>query len=216
MDIAGIPINWFDFAVVGLLVAGLIQGRRRGMSNELLDCLKWLLTVGAAAEMYRPLGSLLSDSTHLGRVTGFLLAYVFVLLLLRIFFGWVKRIVGEKLVGSDVFGDWEYFCGMIAGGIRFACYLVVALALLNAGALTPEQLAAQARMQRKMFEDISFPTFGSVQHNIFAGSASGKLVKKYLSHELIVATDADKEVKRADTLGRREERALSEILGEKK
>jgi hypothetical protein len=105
---------------------------------------------------------------------------------------------------------------MLAGGVRFACYLVVAMAFLNARTISAEQLAADARMQHDNFGDISFPTVGALQQTVFAGSASGQFVQRYLSRELIIVSPTDKSPAPADTIGRQRERALGEIMGERK
>jgi uncharacterized membrane protein required for colicin V production len=216
MKIGDLAINWFDIIVVVVIGIGLYRGRNRGMSQELLDVLQWLLIVVVGALTYRPVGKAVADYTHISPITGFLLAYLATLILIRTVFGWIKRMVGEKLVGSDVFGSWEYYLGMAAGAARFACFLVVILALLNAPYFTAEQLAAEARMQKENFEDISFPTLGTVQQTVFVGSASGRFAKRYLAHELIVTSASDKSAAPTDTIRRKEERALSEILGDKK
>jgi uncharacterized membrane protein required for colicin V production len=216
MKAGDIVINWFDFVVVAVVTIGIFRGRKRGMSEELLDLLKSLAIVVAAALLYRPVGKSVADYTHISPVSSYVLAYLAVLIVVRTLFGWLKRMVGEKLLGSDVFGSGEYYLGMVAGAGRFTCYLIMFLAVLNAAYLTPDQLAAQARRQRESFEDISFPTLGTLQHTVFTGSASGALVKQYLAHELIITTAADKNIKPADTLGRQRERAISDIIGEKK
>jgi uncharacterized membrane protein required for colicin V production len=215
MSIGGIAFNWFDVVALILILLGIERGRRRGMSSELLDVFKALITVVVAALVYRPLGLFLDDSTHIGRVVSFVVAYAGVALIIRGLFSWLKRMLGEKLVGSDMFGSWEYYLGMLAGGIRFSCNLVIILALLNVVNSSAEKRAAQAKMQKENFGDISFPTLATLHHNVFAGSASGKLVRRYLEHELIVLTAADRDAKPPETLARRENRAVSEILGEK-
>lgn len=216
IPVGQLKYNWFDLAVLSLIGLGVYRGRARGMSEELLDVLKWLVIVVVGGIAYRPLGGPFSDYTHLNRVTSYIVVYFFVLVLVRLLFGWAKRMVGEKLVGSDVFGGCEYYFGMAAGAVRFACYIVVGLAMLNAKQVSPEQLAADARMQQENFGDISFPTLGTLQQTVFAGSASGIFVKKYLGDQLIVASPADTTVARAETLGRQKERSVYEALGEKR
>lgn len=215
MKIGDFSLNWFDLAVVAVIAIGVIRGRSRGMSSELMDVLKWLLIVVVGGLIYRPAGKYLATITHLSPVTNYLMVYAFVVVVIRFVFGWLGRLVAEKLIGSDVFGSWEYYLGMAAGGTRFACYLLVAMAALNPAYLTPEQLAAQARKQRENFEDISFPTFGTLHHTVFTGSASGKFVKQYLGHELIVATASDRDSRPADSVRKQRERALDEVIGEK-
>jgi len=37
-----------------------------------------------------------------------------------------------QIIGSDVFGNAEYYLGMCAGAVRYACVTLVVLAFLNA------------------------------------------------------------------------------------
>lgn len=216
MNLGELTFNWFDLAVLIVLSIGVLRGRSRGMSEELLDVFKWLVIVFAGGMAYRPLGKYIVAYTHLPPTAAYLVVYAFIIVAVRFCFNWIKRVVGEKLVGSDVFGRCEYYLGMIAGAVRFACYLLVGMAVLHASPVTAEQLAAQARMQQDNFGDISFPTLGSMQQTVFAGSASGRFTKKYFGHELIVTTPTEKSEPSRDTLGRQRERAISEAMGERK
>ena len=38
-------LSWFDLVALAVLVVGLFRGRKRGMSEELLDVFQWLLIV---------------------------------------------------------------------------------------------------------------------------------------------------------------------------
>jgi uncharacterized membrane protein required for colicin V production len=215
MRIDTLGFNSFDLVALAAITVGIFRGRSRGMSEELLDVLKWLAIVVLGGLLYQPGGALLAQYTPLSGSPAFVVVYIGIVIFIRFFFSWIKHLVGEKLVGGDVFGDLEYYLGMCAGAVRFACYLLVGMALLNARYISPEELAANARMQQENFGDISFPTIGSIQQTVFKGSASGQLVKHYLGHELITATPADKSAGSGETLGRQRERAVSEVLGEK-
>jgi uncharacterized membrane protein required for colicin V production len=216
MKINGLAVNWFDLAVVVVIGVGVLRGRSRGMSEELLDVIKWLVILALAGVAYRPIGAMVSEYTHTSPVAAYLTVYALVIVLVRLLFGWFKGIVGEKLVSSDVFGASEYYLGMLAGGVRFACYLLVGMAFLNAKTVSADQLAATARMQQDNFGDISFPTLGGMQQTVFAGSASGQFVKRYLERELIVASASDQNATAGETLGRQRDRAVSEIIGDRK
>ncbi len=215
MNIGSFAYSWFDLAVVAVLVVGIVRGRSRGMSEELLDVLKWLAIVVIGGMVYRPLGHYVADYTHLGIASSYVVVYLGVLIVIRALFQWIKRLAGEKLVGSDLFGNGEYYLGMAAGAVRFACYIIVGMALLHARHVSADQLAADARMQQENFGDISFPTIGRIQQTVFKGSASGQFVKRYLEHELIVSTAADRNVRPAETLRRQRERTIDEVLGGK-
>lgn len=189
MTAGTLPINWFDLLVLMVLCLGLVRGKKRGISEEMLDVFQWLVIVVVAALYYRPLGKFISDFTHLNLLASYMGAYVFLAVGIKLLFSWVKRMVGEKLVHSDVFGRGEYFLGMLAGALRMACILVVILSLLNAKYVSPAQLAAEAKMQRENFGTISFPTLGSVQQAVFVQSTSGTFVKRYLADQLITPTE---------------------------
>ncbi len=216
MSISGFAFSYFDLGVLGLIALGMYRGRTRGMSEELLDVMKWLAIVVVGGMVYRPVGTFVASYTQLPAAAAYVAAYILVIITIRTFFGWIKRAAGEKLVGSDAFGSSEYYLGMMAGTLRFVCYLIVGMALLNAKHVTPEERAALARVQQENFGDISFPTISSLQQTVFAESASGRFAKQYLAGQMIVPDMADRRAGARDTLGRQRERAISEILGERR
>ena len=61
MKAENFSVSWFDFVPVILLLVGVLRGRKRGMSEELLDTFKWLLIVVAAGFAYQPLGDMLAQ-----------------------------------------------------------------------------------------------------------------------------------------------------------
>src|SRR5262249_31475260 len=146
--------------------------------------------VVVSALAYRPLGKMIANSADITLLMAYVGAYVLSVIGIKTFFSWIRKIVGEKLVGSDLFGSAEFYLGMLAGAVRCGCMLLVGLSLLHAKNITSEQLASQAKMQKDNFGDISFPTFGSIQHDIFYGSLSGKFVARHLSDQLIQPTAA--------------------------
>src|SRR5437016_5950716 len=105
----------FDLIAVGMIIIGLVRGKTRGMSQELLDVFRWLVTVVGAAALYKPLGKFIADSTHLSLLFAYLWTYLGIALTIYLVFAAIKRAVGEKLVGSVVFGRMEFFLGMWAG-----------------------------------------------------------------------------------------------------
>jgi hypothetical protein len=75
----------------------------------------------------------------------------------------LKRYVGRKLFGSDVFGAAEYYLGMVAGAVRFFLILIFALALFNAPQISDAELAKRIAAQNDSLGAIYFPPFGSIQ-----------------------------------------------------
>src|SRR6476660_7417322 len=135
MSLDNLPFNAFDFLFVGVLVAGIFRGRKQGMSEEFLSLLKWLMIVAVGAFAYRPVGQFLDDTCRLfSLLTCYLIAYIGLIILLVSGFALLKRSIGGKLLGSDIFGSAEYYLGMGSGLVRFGCILITGMALLNARA----------------------------------------------------------------------------------
>src|SRR5688572_214462 len=113
MSLDQFPLNLFDFVLVGVLVAGIMRGRKHGMSEELLEVLKWVVVLCACAVAYEPLGRLFSRTTRVfSLLTCYLLSYIAIAIVVFVIFAMVKRSLGGKLLGSDIFGQAEYPLGM--------------------------------------------------------------------------------------------------------
>src|SRR2546429_261292 len=193
MSLDKLPINLFDLALVGLLVAGIYRGRKHGMSEELMLLLKWLVIVFACAAIYEPLGQLFSQTTGLfGLLSSYLAAYVVVALLVIGVFALLKHSVGGKLLGSDIFGRSEYYLGMASGFVRFSCILLAAMALLNSRYYTPMEVRAMEKFQDDVYGSNYFPTLHSVQAVVFERSLAGAWIKKNLDFLLIKPTEPDR------------------------
>ncbi len=206
---ADLPINWFDFLVAVVLLIGIARGKKRGMSQELLDVLQWLLIVVVAALGYKHLGDLLSDYTHMGPLAAYITCYVGIAVVIKLIFSAIKRAVGEKLVQADTFGGMEYYLGMVAGCIRFGCVLLVGVSLLHAKFISLGERMANRKMQSDNFGTISFPTLASVQDEVFKGSSSGKFIRRHLREQLIHPTPAGS----GPSIKLPHERDLEEVLG---
>ncbi len=187
----GIQINWFDILTAAVLIFGFLRGRKRGMSVELLPLFQALLIVALAAEYYEPLGKLLAVKTAMFSLRScYITVYIAIAILIQFFFGNLKRWVGEKLVGSDLFGSGEYYVGMLAGVIKYVCILIMVLALLNAVPVTNEQVATQKKSQTDSI-GMSFPSFNGIHQDIFVNSTTGKFVRERMNTLLIQPTSGD-------------------------
>src|SRR5713226_6074061 len=116
-------IGWIDLLIVVLLVVGVIRGRKRGISEELLDVVKWALIVVAGAFAYEPLGSFLSSSTPFSQLSSYMAVYMLVMMAFVLLFSFLRGAIGGKLIGCDLFGGAEYYLGMCAGAVRYACII---------------------------------------------------------------------------------------------
>src|SRR2546430_1962962 len=204
--------NWFDLVVLAMLIVGIVVGRKRGMSLELLTLLQWLVIVFVGAMVAGPFGKMLADLSGISPVVTYITTYLLTAIVIKVLFVVVRRMSGEKLLSGDVFGRAEYYLGMIAGLIRFACIVLFVLALLNAKQVSKEELNAQLKSQQDWAGSIYFPPFGVIQRAIFEESLSGRAVKQYLTAQLInVDPKAGSGVVR-EGIGRRREKEVEEIM----
>jgi uncharacterized membrane protein required for colicin V production len=193
MNLDQLPINLFDLVVIVVLIAGIAKGRKRGMSEELLSLLTWLAILFGCAALYEPGGEMVGAFTTIfGRLSCYLLAYVGGALLVLLLFAGIKRALGGKLLGSDIFGRSEYYLGMGAGLVRFSCILLAALALLNARYFSPIEVRAMEKFQDDVYGSNFFPTLHSLQSTVFNKSLTGPWIKQNLGFLLIKPTEPDK------------------------
>ena len=183
-----LPANWFDVVVVLVLGFGLFRGRRNGMSKEILPLFQWLAVVLVSGLFYPLLAPLLARLAGLDSLTGNLLAYVILALAVFLIFSVVKRTLGLRLFGSNLFGGAEYYLGMPSGLIRFACMLIFALAFLNARHYTSAQIEAGNNFQTNTFGSNLFPDLYTVQDQVFNKSFTGPYIRNYLGVLLIEPT----------------------------
>lgn len=188
MNIGSLPFNWFDLVVVVVLLVGVQRGRSRGMSEELMSLLKWLAIVFGCALLYRPVGDMIAATSVFSQLSGYLMAYLGIALIIAAAFALFKKYTGEKLVGSDVFGRTEFYLGMLAGMLRWSCMLVAVLALLNARDYTPAEVNADVAYQNDVYGSTYFPKLYSVQAQVFKKSLVGPWIKDELSPLLIKPT----------------------------
>lgn len=205
-------LSWFDLAALIVLVVGLFRGRKRGMSEELLDLFQWLVMVVVSARVYEPFGELLMTYLPISRLVSYIMAYIVTLLGIKLVFTLLKRFIGEKLIGSDIFGRLEYYLGMLAGMVRFFCILLVCMALFHSRQYTAEELAATARDMQKDFDTITFPTWGSLQKEIFERSITGQFVAKHLKEQLITPTHYNPPETTAGTVSKQRKSDLDKVL----
>jgi uncharacterized membrane protein required for colicin V production len=185
----GLSFGWFDMVAVAMLGFGLFRGRRNGMSKELLPVLEWLLLVSLSGLGYPMLAGLLSGFIH-DPLWNNLVAYLAPALVVFVVFSILKQQFAEKLVKSSFFKGGEYYLGMLAGTIRYACVLIFLLALLNAPAYTPAQIAQmkaydQANLGGGIFTGNYFPHLFQIQAAVFKESFLGSGVADNLGVMLI-------------------------------
>jgi hypothetical protein len=143
------PVVW--------LIIGLFRGRKRGMSQELLPLLQWMGIVAAGGLLYWPFSPLVHQYTQFGT-------------LWSLYHGLpadrrrrpsdlpvVQTDAGRKAGGKDPFGRAEFYLGMMAGVVRFACMLLVGMALMNSHVKPPPNWPRRRNFRRTISPTSAFP-----------------------------------------------------------
>jgi uncharacterized membrane protein required for colicin V production len=200
MKLGNIGVYWVDFVVVGLLAVGIFRGQRRGMSDELLDIVKWFLILIVGALTYDCAGRWLAQQLSFSLLYSYLMAYIFVGGLIYALFLVLRQHVNDKLLKSDLFGQGEYYLGMMAGGFRYACVILICMACIHARQYTLKEIAEQEIYIQKTYEglDPSLVSLIKLQRAVFASSITGNFVKKYLHVVLIRGTTEDERSARGE------------------
>lgn len=190
------PFNWFDIAILLVLGFGVQRGRKHGMSEEIILLLKWIAIVIVAGLGYAIVGDMISDNSVFSRLASYIMAYFVIALGITVAFWGIKKMANGKLVGSDVFGSMEYYLGMVAGLVRYACILICALAFLNAPEYTQTEIANDLKYQNDMYGSDFFPKLYTVQSTVFEKSFVGPHIHNELGFLLIKSTPREhKEIK---------------------
>src|ERR1700704_2437903 len=103
INLQSLPFGWIDVLVMTILLVGISRGRKRGMSEELLDVVKWLLIVLVGSYVYQPLGELLALNSVFTTYFCYLAVYLLTIVVFVAFFSYLRPRVGEKIVGADFF-----------------------------------------------------------------------------------------------------------------
>jgi len=141
--------------------------------------------VFVGAYTYETCGRFLSTACRLKLVHCYLGVYVFEAVLLKSIFTGLKHVMGDKLLTANAFGKGEYIYGTFAGAARFACIVVMCLALLHVS-YVPE--AASTAGVKSLKDDTSILdswTVNGVQQAAFSRSFIGPVIKRHLSDLLL-------------------------------
>jgi hypothetical protein len=211
-----LPISWVDFVTILVILIGLVRGRKRGLSEELLDTIQWLIILAACALLYRGLGQVLNAKPLFSMLTYYILSYLLIALVIKTVFVLIKRKFGQKIVESDMFGRMEFYGGMAAGATRFACVYFFILSLLHAPHYSPEFWEARAKAVDYNYGSDFFPHPCKIQRAVFENSITGTQAKKHLAILLIEQTSADSgAIRNENSLAKRNERTIDAIVGGK-
>jgi len=185
-----LPVNWFDAVILGMLILGLFRGRKHGMSQEILPLLKWVSLVLVCGIWYPLAAQLLVNTASLSQLPSCIIGYLLLAFVVVLVFMALKRLLGRRTTENNLFGGAEYYLGMLAGMIRFACMLLAVLALLNAPVYTAQDIKKHEDYVKRWFggglySGNYFPSLYTIQEQIFTKSFAGPYIKDYLGPLLI-------------------------------
>jgi len=210
---AGLSIGWVDFLTLLVICVGILRGRKRGLSEELLDTTMWVTIIVAGAFLYRVMGKFFIQKPLLSLLSYYMMSYILVAIGVKIVFVLIKRKFGQKLVESDMFGRLEFYGGMMAGTVRFLCMFLFVLSLLHAPYYSEEYWAKRAKEVDYNYGSDFFPHPCKIQRSVFQNSFTGKNAQKYLSILMIEQTDGAATAIRDDnSLAKRNERKIDQIM----
>ena len=209
------PGGWFDLVVIALLIIGFFRGRKHGMSQEILFVLQWLVILIVGSQYYEPLAKLLYDQALFGPMVCNFIVYLGIFAIVKIVFTNLKRFVGEKIFASDVFGKYEFYLGMVAGMVRFACITIFIISVVNGRAYTQQEIAEREKSQVKDLGSDFFPSLPGVQQQILATSLTGRTVREHLSPILLKPTSPTEVAKKMESPAKKRESAVDEVMAGK-
>ena len=187
----GLPVNWFDAALLVLLAFGIFRGRKNGMTRELGPTLQWLSVVIAAGLAYGLLAGFYASQCGLrSKLASALLGYMTITAVLLLIFTPIKQTLNKRAENGGVFGGSEYYLGMFSGLVRYASMIIFALALLNARSYTAAEIAATKAYNQRwygggMYSGDYMPDLHTAQDAVFKQSFSGPYIQNYLGMVLI-------------------------------
>jgi hypothetical protein len=184
-----LPFNLFDILLVVVLVAGLVHGRKNGVSIELPGMIKWVTLMLVCAAVYGPAGGLIAGFGEFDLLPCYLSAYLAAALLMFLLFSILERRLLPRLQESDFFGRSEYFLGMGSGMLRYGSILLVGLALLNAREFSPLEVRAMEQYQEDNYGSQVFPGLHTLQDAVFEHSFTGAFIRDDLGFLLITPTE---------------------------
>lgn len=203
---------WFDLAALAILAVTVMVGLRRGMSEELIPLVQWLTVCLVAGTNYKLPGDMLAAQWKIQPGLAYAICYLALTALIVGIFAIVRRVVGQKLIARHVFGALETPLGGLAGAGRGVCLLLVALAILNARYVSPEE---RERMNQPRTEEGALAAFTveSIQNEVFVRSRSGAFAQGNLGGLLLTSSPpVVYQQKKIEGFGKKMERAVNEQL----
>lgn len=177
--------HWFDLVFLVIVVSGLLYGRKRGLSVELVPLLHWVTLIIVCGTFSERLGAPIASLIEIQPNVAFVFTYILLGVGVAYAFWHIKKTVAKGLPGSTCFGAAEFPLGAAAAAIRFGCILFVGLALMSAQYIPEEDLAEPVYSFLRTEDEGPQPA--DLHRGVFVRSWSGHWMKHSFGRWLIAA-----------------------------
>jgi hypothetical protein len=183
--VATARFDYFDIVAVCWLIIGLLLGRKRGMSQELLPLVQWIGIVWTAGLLYLPFGIFIHHHTFFSILWSNVTAYVLTAAGVHLIYFWLRHVFAAKLGEKNFFGRAESYLGMTAGAARFGCMILAVMALMNARVITGDELTKTGKSPKEKVAKAGFPTYDGLRQEVLFKSYAGNWVRSNLKSVVI-------------------------------
>lgn len=177
--------HWFDLITGVVVISGLLYGRKRGLTLELVPLLHWITLIIVCGTFYAYFGAPIARWIEIQPNEAFVFVYLFLAVVVTYAFWTIKRTIAKGLPGSKCFGEAEFALGAIACAARFLCIQFACVSLVSAQYVAEEDLAEPSYFH--LPEEGRLPSPAAVQRGIFRRSKSGRWLKYHFGQWLIAA-----------------------------
>ena len=133
--------HWFDLVTLVIIVAGLLYGRKQGLSVELVPLLHWVTLIIVCGTFCESLGAPIAKLIEIQLNEAAVFVYLFLAVVISYGFWTIRKTLARGLPGADYFGAAEFPLGAAAAAVRFLCILFAGLSLMSATYIPEEELA---------------------------------------------------------------------------
>jgi uncharacterized membrane protein required for colicin V production len=172
--------NWFDIAVLFLVLLGARRGFRQGLSEEFIGLLQWLAGLSLFGFWHMSWAHELSRWFKIRLVYGELLVVLGLLMGTSWLSSKIEEIWIENSFNLEIATGIDQFLGMFCGLLKSMCLAFALMALLSFPSFTKSDLISSKEYQREWFGTLEFPTVGDLQQEVISQSYTGQKVQRLL------------------------------------
>ncbi len=167
--------HWFDLVTLVIVVAGLLYGRKRGLSVELVPLIHWFTLIVICGTFCESLGAPIAKLIKIQPNAAFVFVYLLLAVGVSYVFWTIRKTLARGLPGADHFGAAEFPLGAAAAALRFVCILFAGLSLMNASYIPEEELAEPIYSYMRDESEGLQPV--DLHRSVFVRSWSGRWLK---------------------------------------